>query len=49
MKKFWNRNEFQGKSENSLQTSYRIIFACIIIITLVMTWGLVYELLKMIF
>ena len=49
MKKFWNRNDFQGKSEKSIIISYRIIFACIIIVTLVTTWGLVYELLKNIF
>lgn len=49
MKKNWDSNDFQGKSEKNYQTSYRILAGCIIVFCLVLTWSLVYELLKMIF
>ena len=49
MKKEWDPNDFQGKSERNYQTSYRILAGCVIIFTLMLTWGLVYELIKMIF
>lgn len=49
MNKEWNPDDFQGKSERNYETSYRILAGCIIIFTIVLTWGLVYELIKMIF
>ena len=47
MKK-WDPNDFQGKSEKNYETSYRILAGCVIILTLMLTWSLVYELIKMI-
>ena len=49
MIKEWDPNDFQGKSERNYQTSYRILAGCIVVGILVVTWGLVYELIKMIF
>jgi len=48
MKK-WDPNDFQGKSEKNYEKSYRILFGCIVIGTIILTWGLIYELLKIIF
>ena len=49
MKKEWNKNHFQGKSKNSVETSYRVIAVCLIIGTIILTWGLVYKLIEIIF
>ena len=49
MKQNWDPNDFQGKSEKNYQTSYRILAGCIVIGILVLTWGLIIELIKMIF
>jgi uncharacterized Tic20 family protein len=49
MNKGWDQNDFQGKSEKNYQTSYRILACCIVIGILVVTWGLVISLVKMIF
>jgi hypothetical protein len=49
MKKKWNPNDFQGKSKISVETSYRIVAFCLVIVTIVTTWVLVYEIIKMIF
>lgn len=49
MKKNWDPNDFQGKSEKNYQTSYRILAGCIVVGILVVTWGLIIELIKMIF
>jgi hypothetical protein len=49
MKQDWGPNDFQGKSEKNYQTSYRILAGCIVIGILVLTWGLIIELIKMIF
>jgi hypothetical protein len=48
MKK-WDPNDFQGKSEKNYETSYRILFGCIVIGTIILTWGLIYELFEIIF
>jgi hypothetical protein len=49
MKENWNPNDHQGKSRFSLETSYRILFVCIMIASIVCTWGLIIELIKIIF
>lgn len=49
MKKDWDPNDFQGKSKISVETSYRILAGCIVIGILVVTWGLIISLIKMIF
>lgn len=49
MNKKWDPNDFQGKSKVSLETSYRIVAGCIVITTIVTTWRLVWELIKIIF
>ena len=45
----YDPNDFQGKSEKSYQTSYRIIAVCIVVGILVSTWALAIELIKIIF
>lgn len=49
MKKRWNPNDFQGKSKISVETSYRIVAACVVIVTLIITWALIIRLIKFIF
>lgn len=49
MKKFWDPNEYQGKSQKNVETTYRILFGTIVIGTVILTWGLIIELLKIIF
>jgi len=49
MTRKWDPKDFQGKSEKNYQTSYRILAGCIVIGILVLTWGLIIELIKMIF
>jgi len=49
MTKKWNSDDFQGKSEKNYRTSFRILAGCIVIGILVLTWGLVIELIKIIF
>jgi|LauGreDrversion4_2_1035121.scaffolds.fasta_scaffold67482_1 hypothetical protein len=45
----WDPNEYQGKSRNNVETSYRILLGCIMIGTILLTWGFIYELIKIIF
>ena len=47
--KNWDPNKFQGKSRLNVETSYRIIAACLIIGILIITWGFFIELIKLIF
>lgn len=49
MRKKWDPNDFQGKSEKNYQTSYRILAGCIIVSTIMLTWGLILNLIKIIF
>jgi len=49
MKENWDLNDFQGKSEKNYQTTYIIIALCIALGVLVVTWVMVYKLIKMIF
>ena len=49
MKQKWDPNNFKGKSEKNYETSYRIVAACVVIATLILTWTLVIELIKTIF
>jgi len=49
MKQKWGPNDFHGKSEKNYETSYRIVAACVVIATLILTWTLVLELIKTIF
>jgi len=49
MKLDWDRNNHKGKLRKNIETSYRILFGFIVIGCLVLTWGLVYKLIKMIF
>ena len=47
--KDWDPNEYQGKLRKNVETSYRILLGCIMIGTILLTWGLIYELIKIIF
>ena len=49
MKPKLDPKDFQGKTEKSYQTSYRILAGCIIVFTLMLTWGLILNLIKVIF
>jgi hypothetical protein len=49
MRKKWDQNDHQGKSKISVELSYRILFVCVMIFTIAITWGLVYKLIKWIF
>ena len=45
----WNPDDHQGKSQKNVETSYRILLACILIGAVIFTWGFIYKLIEIIF
>ena len=49
MKKFWNRDDYQGRSEEQVERNYRIMAFVIMFCVIIGTWTLVITLISNLF